>query len=182
MPTDFTTLESGVTRITKVDPLEALSVPRDSKKFLLLSGVNHNLFGKRDSAQYGTTTLAEIEERVTKFGKELGVEIVCAQTNYEGEMCELIHYSRCLGGVVMNPGAWAHYSYALHDAIDACDSPVVEVHISNIHAREEFRHKSVTAPKCAGLISGCGILGYELGLRCAIERQAEKQAAAAKKS
>ncbi|GAA5915605.1 type II 3-dehydroquinate dehydratase [Sporobolomyces salmoneus] len=181
MPTEFQTLESGVTRITKVDPVEALSVKRDPKKFLLLSGVNHNLFGKRDSTQYGTTTLAEIEERVTKFGKELGVEVVCAQTNYEGEMCELIHYSRCLGGVVMNPGAWAHYSYALHDAIDACDSPVVEVHISNIHAREEFRHKSVTAPKCAGMISGCGIMGYELGLRCAIERQVEKQAAAGKK-
>ncbi|GAA5824202.1 hypothetical protein JCM5353_000348 [Sporobolomyces roseus] len=180
MPTEFTTLDSGVTRITKVDPDEALTLKRDPKRFLLVSGVNHALFGKRDSTQYGTTTLAEIEERVTKFGKELGVEVVCAQTNYEGEMCELIHYSRCLGGVVMNPGAWAHYSYALLDAIDACDSPVVEVHISNIHAREEFRHKSVTAPKCAGMISGCGILGYELGLRCAIERQAERQAAAKK--
>ncbi|GAA5839195.1 hypothetical protein JCM9279_002623 [Rhodotorula babjevae] len=177
MPTEFTTTDAAVRRITKVDPNEALDKPNDPKTFLLLSGVNHALFGKRDAKQYGTTTLAQIEERVTKLGKELGVDIVCAQTDYEGEMCQLIHYSRCLGGVIMNPGAWAHYSYALRDAIDACDSPVVEVHISNVHAREEFRHKSVTAPVCAGMLSGCGVLGYDLGLRCAIERRSERDAA-----
>uniref|UniRef100_A0A0K3CLA3 Catabolic 3-dehydroquinase n=1 Tax=Rhodotorula toruloides TaxID=5286 RepID=A0A0K3CLA3_RHOTO len=196
MPTEFTTTPAGVRRITKVDPSEALDKPNDPKTFLLLSGVNHALFGKRDAKQfrapfsfpplraltvrvgnrYGTTTLAQIEERVTKLGKELGVEIVCAQTDYEGEMCQLIHYSRCLGGVIMNPGAWAHYSYALRDAIDACDSPVIEVHISNVYAREEFRHKSVTAPVVKGYIAGCGILGYDLGLRTAIERRRERDA------
>ncbi|BGO95314.1 hypothetical protein NBRC10512v2_007116 [Rhodotorula toruloides] len=196
MPTEFTTTSAGVRRITKVDPSEALDKPNDPKTFLLLSGVNHALFGKRDAKQfcppslrssslrelmgwenrYGTTTLAQIEERVTQLGKELGVEIVCAQTDYEGEMCQLIHYSRCLGGVIMNPGAWAHYSYALRDAIDACDSPVIEVHISNVYAREEFRHKSVTAPVVKGYIAGCGVLGYELGLRTAIERRKERDA------
>ncbi|GEM11410.1 3-dehydroquinate dehydratase [Rhodotorula toruloides] len=162
---------TGVRRITKVDPSDALDKPNDPKTFLLLSGVNHAL--------YGTTTLAQIEERVTELGKELGVEVVCAQTDYEGEMCQLIHYSRCLGGVIMNPGAWAHYSYALRDAIDACDSPVIEVHISNVsegvrYAREEFRHKSVTAPVVKGYIAACGVLGYELGLRTAIERRRER--------
>ncbi|BGP19897.1 hypothetical protein JCM10213_008629 [Rhodosporidiobolus nylandii] len=180
MPTEFTTTSAGVTRITKVDPHEALTKERDPKTFLLLSGVNHALFGKRDSAQYGTATLADIEERVTKLGESLGVKVLCAQTDYEGEMCQLIHYSRCLGGVIMNPGAFAHYSYALHDAIDACDSPVVEIHISNVYARpEEWRHKSVTAAKCAGYIAGCGIQGYDLALQVAILRQKEKLEAAA---
>ncbi|KAI5475606.1 3-dehydroquinate dehydratase [Pseudohyphozyma bogoriensis] len=160
MPTQRTTDAAGVTRISKPDPAEGdRSLPRDTKTFLLLSGVNHNLFGSRDPKAYGSDTLAMIEERVTKFGKELGVNVVCFQTNYEGEMCEAIHYARGLGGVVMNPGAFAHYSYALHDAIDACDSPVVEVHISNVYAREEFRHN------------------YELGLRTAIQRVAEQAAA-----
>ncbi|GAA6001660.1 type II 3-dehydroquinate dehydratase [Rhodotorula paludigena] len=183
MPTEFTTTDAGVRRITKVDPHEALDKPNDPNtlrhrtQFLLLSGVNHALFGKRDAKQYGTTTLAQIEERVVQVGKELGVNIVCAQTDYEGEMCQLIHYSRCLGGVIMNPGAFAHYSYAMRDAIDACDSPVVEVHISNVYAREEFRHKSVSAPVCAGYICGCGVQGYELGLRVAIERRKERDAA-----
>ncbi|GAA5889497.1 hypothetical protein JCM5296_005965 [Sporobolomyces johnsonii] len=102
MPTEFATDSAGVTHITKVDPNDGITNPHDPKTFLLLSGVNHNLFGKRDAKSYGTTTLAEIEQRVTKLGHELGVKILCAQTNYEGEMCELIHYSRCLGGVVMN--------------------------------------------------------------------------------
>nr|CRX79223.1 hypothetical protein ls5931a1_00030 [Leucosporidium scottii] len=157
----ITTDSNGVTRISKVDPNEGGTKPRDPKTYLLLSGVNHNLFGTRDPKAYGTTTLAQIEERVTKLGKELGVNIVCAQTNYEGEMCELIHYARCLGGVIMNPGAFAHYSYALHDAIDACTSPVVEVHISNVYAREEFRHKSVTARVSSGYIAGAGIIGSD---------------------
>ncbi|GAA6033118.1 hypothetical protein JCM8097_002953 [Rhodosporidiobolus ruineniae] len=174
MPTEFTTTDHGVTRIVKVDPNEALEKPRDPNTFLLLSGVNHSLFEWRDPVQfacadskkphrYGTATLADIEERVTKLGESLGVKVVCAQTDFEGELCQLIHYSRCLGGVVMNPGAFAHYSYALHDAIDACDSPVVEIHISNNYNRpEEWRPKSVTAPKCKGILAGCRIQGYEV--------------------
>ncbi|KAM0745706.1 3-dehydroquinate dehydratase, type II [Meredithblackwellia eburnea MCA 4105] len=143
----------------------------------MLSGVNHNLFGERDPKQYGSTTLAEIEQGLAKVAKELGVTIVAAQTNSEGEMVDLIHYARCLGGVIMNPGAFAHYSYALHDAIDACTSPVVEVHISNVYAREEFRHKSVTARVSSGYIAGAGIIGYELGLRVALQRVEEQKAA-----
>ncbi|SCV73198.1 BQ2448_7123 [Microbotryum intermedium] len=166
--------DKGVSRITKVDANAFKTQPRDLKTFLLLSGPNHNLFGTRNPKQYGTTTLADIEERVTKFGKELGVKILCAQSNYEGEMIELIHYARCLGGVVMNSGAYAHYSYALHDAIEACTSPVIEVHISNVYAREEFRHKSVTARVSSGYIAGCGILGYDIGLRVALQRVEEE--------
>ncbi|SDA05387.1 BZ3501_MvSof-1269-A2-R1_Chr12-1g03371 [Microbotryum saponariae] len=140
--------DKGVSRITKVDANAYKTQPRDIKTFLLLSGPNLNLFGTRDPKQYGTMTLADIEERVTKFGDELGVKIV--------------HYARCLGGVVMNPGAFAHYSYALHDAIEACTSPVIEVHISNVYAREEFRHKSVAARVSSGYIAGCGVLGYDV--------------------
>ncbi|KAI5477380.1 hypothetical protein MNV49_006447 [Pseudohyphozyma bogoriensis] len=117
------------------------------------------------SSTYGTTTLAEIEENLTKVGRELGVNVVCFQTNSEGEMVDALHYARSLGGVVMNPGAFAHYSYALHDAVDSIlPVPFAEVQISNNYAREEFRHKSVTARKAAGIIAGCGhytSLGFE---------------------
>ncbi|KAL8291279.1 hypothetical protein RQP46_002257 [Phenoliferia psychrophenolica] len=171
-----TTDAHGVTRLSQVDPSDGKTLPRDPKTFLLLSGPNHNLFGERDPKQYGTTTLAEIEENLTKVALSLGVKLVCAQTNMEGEMINLLHYARCLGGVVMNPGAFAHYSYALHDAVDATTAPVIEVHISNIYAREEFRHKSVTARVASGYIAGAGIFGYELGLRCAIERMKEQSA------
>lgn len=92
---------AGVTRLSKVDP-NGGNETRDTKTFLMLSGVNHNLFGTRDPKQYGTTTLAQIEENLTRVGKELGVKIVCAQTNHEGEMVDLLHYARCLGGVIMN--------------------------------------------------------------------------------
>lgn len=143
---------------------------------LLLNGPNLNLLGTRDPEQYGTTTLAEVEQRVTALGKELGVEVVCAQTNSEGGMVDQIHAARHYAGVVMNPGAYAHYSIALRDAVDAIEAPVVEVHISNVYAREEFRHTSVTAPVAAGYVAGCGILGYELGLRAALSRAAEQAA------
>lgn len=92
---------AGVTRISKVDPNDGKNT-RDTKTFLMLSGVNHNLFGERDPKQYGATTLAQIEENLTRIGKELGVKIVCAQTNHEGEMVDLLQYARCLGGVIMN--------------------------------------------------------------------------------
>jgi 3-dehydroquinate dehydratase II len=145
-----------------------------SRTVLLLNGPNLNLLGTRDPAQYGTTTLAEVEARVAGLGKELGVEVVCAQHNGEGGLVDRLHAARGWAGVVMNPGAYAHYSIALRDAVDAIEAPVVEVHISNVYAREEFRHTSVTAPVVAGYIAGCGVLGYELGLRAVLGRAAER--------
>jgi 3-dehydroquinate dehydratase-2 len=140
-------------------------------RVLLLNGPNLNLLGERDPAQYGSVTLAEIERRVTELGKELGVEVDCAQSNSEGELVTLLHRARGdADGVVFNPGAYAHYSYALRDAVDAIPIPVVEIHISNIHAREEFRHTSVISPVVAGLICGCGVFGYELALRAVVSR------------
>ncbi|GAA3990225.1 type II 3-dehydroquinate dehydratase [Thermobifida alba] len=132
---------------------------------LLLNGPNLNLLGRRDPAQYGTTTLADVEKRLVALGDELGVDVVCAQSNHEGELVDRIHAARDLDGVVFNPGAYAHTSIALRDAIEAVPTPCVEVHISNIHAREPFRHTSVTAPVMSGSISGCGVHGYELALR-----------------
>ncbi|SIO86392.1 type II 3-dehydroquinate dehydratase [Nocardiopsis sp. JB363] len=151
-------------------------MPENTSTVLLLNGPNLNLLGTRDPGQYGTTTLAEVEERVMALGKELGVEVVCAQSNSEGGMVDHVHSARHYAGVVMNPGAYAHYSIALRDAIDAVEAPVVEVHISNVYAREEFRHTSVTAPVVAGYVAGCGIMGYELGLRAVLARAAERRA------
>ncbi|MBB6121114.1 type II 3-dehydroquinate dehydratase [Nocardiopsis algeriensis] len=150
-------------------------VPADpSRTVLLLNGPNLNLLGTRDPRQYGTTTLAEVERRVTELGRELGVEVVCAQSNSEGELVDRLHAARHWAGVVFNPGAYAHYGIALRDAIDAIEAPVVEVHISNVYAREEFRHTSVTAPVAAGYVAGCGVFGYELGLRAVLRRAAER--------
>ncbi|MEU3309273.1 type II 3-dehydroquinate dehydratase [Nocardiopsis sp. NPDC055551] len=151
-------------------------MPENTATVLLLNGPNLNLLGTRDPGQYGTTTLAQVEERVVALGKELGVEVVCAQSNSEGAMVDHVHSARHYAGVVMNPGAYAHYSIALRDAIDAVEAPVVEVHISNVYAREEFRHTSVTAPVAAGYVAGCGIVGYELGLRAVLARAAERRA------
>lgn len=151
------------------------SMPDQSRTVLLLNGPNLNLLGTRDPAQYGTTTLEEVERRVTDLGEELGVRVVCAQSNSEGEMVDRIHGARGWAGVVLNPGAYAHYSIALRDAIEAVEVPVVEVHISNVYARERFRHTSVTAPVAAGYVAGCGIFGYELALRAVLRRDAERR-------
>ncbi|MDT0328502.1 type II 3-dehydroquinate dehydratase [Nocardiopsis lambiniae] len=146
-----------------------------SRTVLLLNGPNLNLLGTRDPAQYGTTTLAEVEARVTALGGELGVDVVCAQSNTEGILVDRLHAARDWVGVVMNPGAYAHYGIALRDAIDAIEAPVVEVHISNVYAREAFRHTSVTAPVTAGYVAGCGVFGYELALRAVLDRAAERR-------
>jgi 3-dehydroquinate dehydratase-2 len=139
------------------------------KKFLMLHGVNHNMFGKRDPKQYGTITLDQINERLEALAKELGVEVTCFQTNSEGEMCERIHraYQEGIDGVMLNAGAWTHYSYAIRDALAILTVPVVELHMSNIHAREEFRHRSVFAEIIRGQISGFGVDSYLLALRAA---------------
>jgi 3-dehydroquinate dehydratase-2 len=141
------------------------------KRILFLHGVNHNMFGKRDPAQYGTVTLDEINREIEKLAKELGCKVETFQTNHEGEMCEKVHRAHLdqVDAVVINAGAWTHYSYALRDALAILKVPIVEIHMSNIHAREEFRHTSVIAPIAKGQIAGFGVHTYLLGLRAALE-------------
>lgn len=139
-------------------------------KVLMLHGINHNMFGKRDPAQYGTVTLAEIDERLRALGGELGVEVESFQTNHEGAMCERIHqaYSEGVDAVLINAGAWTHYSYGIRDALAILTVPIVELHMSNIHAREPFRHHSVFADIVKGQIAGFGVDSYLLALRAAV--------------
>ncbi len=128
------------------------------------------MFGKRDPAQYGTITLAEIDAQVIQLGQELGVEVACFQTNFEGAMVEKIHHAHTDGvaAVMINAGAWTHYSYGIRDALAILKCPIIEVHMSNIHARESFRHQSVIAEIAKGQIAGLGVDSYLLGLRAAI--------------
>jgi 3-dehydroquinate dehydratase II len=139
-------------------------------KILVLNGINLNMFGKRDPAQYGTTTLAEIDASVTALGLELGAEVSCYQTNFEGEMAERIHAAHGDGtqAVLINAGAWTHYSYGIRDALAILKCPIFEVHMSNIHAREAFRHHSVIAEIAKGQIAGFGVDSYLLALRAAV--------------
>lgn len=139
-------------------------------KVLLLHGVNLNMFGKRDPKQYGTITLDEINRQVAALGKELGAEVTAFQTNLEGEMCSRIHaaHSEGFDAVLINAGAWTHYSYAISDALAILTVPIVEVHMSNIHAREPFRHVSVIAGIARGQIAGFGVDSYLLGLRAGV--------------
>ena len=137
--------------------------------YLILHGVNLNMFGRRDPAQYGHENLAQINARLESLAAELGVRLDIFQTNHEGEMVERIHAALDDGtrAVVINAGAWTHYSYAIMDALAMLHIPVIEVHMSNVHAREAFRHHSVLSSVCAGSIAGFGPLSYELGLRAA---------------
>lgn len=139
-------------------------------KVLMLHGVNHNMFGKRDPKQYGTITLNEIDANLRSLGEELGVTVESFQTNSEGEMCERIHqgYFDGVDAVLINAGAWTHYSYGIRDALAILTVPVVEIHMSNIHAREEFRHHSVFGQIVTGQICGFGADSYLLGLRAGV--------------
>jgi 3-dehydroquinate dehydratase II len=140
------------------------------KTFLMLHGINHNMFGKRDPKQYGTITLAQIDDKLKALAKELGVKVESYQTNSEADMCLRIHkaFTDKVAGVMLNAGAWTHYSYGIRDALAILTVPVVEVHMSNIHAREEFRHKSVFVEIILGQISGFGVDSYLLALRAAV--------------
>ncbi len=139
--------------------------------YLILHGVNLNMFGRRDPAQYGHESLAQINARLESLAAELGVRLDIFQTNHEGEMVERIHAALDDGtrAVVINSGAWTHYSYAIMDALAMLHIPIIEVHMSNVHAREAFRHHSVLSSVCTGSIAGFGPLSYELGLRAAHE-------------
>jgi 3-dehydroquinate dehydratase-2 len=134
-------------------------------RVLVVNGPNLNLLGVRRPEVYGTTTLAELEESCRAWGAALGIEVETFQSNHEGAIIDRLHdaLGRC-DGVVLNPGALTHYSYALHDAVEAIALPVVEVHLSDIHAREEWRSRSVVSPACAASISGHGPDGYREAL------------------
>ncbi|MGE0799095.1 MAG: type II 3-dehydroquinate dehydratase [Lautropia sp.] len=139
-------------------------------KVLMLHGINHDMFGLRDPKQYGTITLAEIDTRLRALGAELGVAVDSFQSNHEGAFCERIHqaYRDGIDAVLVNAGAWTHYSYGIRDALAILTCPIVELHMSNIHAREPFRHQSVFAEIVTGQICGFGVDSYLLALRAAV--------------
>lgn len=138
---------------------------------LVLHGPNLNLLGLREPGVYGTLTMDDINAKMIELGKELGFEVRCYQSNHEGALIDALHEARTRdAGVVFNPGGYTHTSVALRDAISAINLPVVEVHLSNVHAREEFRHKSMISAVCAGTISGLGVQSYLLGLRGLVEK------------
>lgn len=134
-------------------------------KIIVIHGPNLNLLGVREPEVYGTTTLSDINETVSSLAGELEIDVEFFQSNHEGEIVDVIHRAgKEADGIIINPGALTHYSYSLHDALKAVKIPAVEVHISNIHAREAFRRNSVTAAAAAGIISGFGPNGYLLAL------------------
>ena len=139
-------------------------------RVLLIHGPNLNLLGTREPGIYGMETLDSINRKCMKLADELGIELDIQQSNSEGEIIDAIQAAaNNARGIVINPGAYTHYSYAIRDAVAAVKIPTVEVHLSNIHSREEFRHKSVIAPVAAGQIAGFGANSYLLGLRAVVE-------------
>jgi len=146
------------------------------ERILVINGPNLNILEKRDQAHYGTRTLAEIEEAIWARADELGMEVNCFQSNHEGAILDYIQeHSPVAQGIIINPGAFTHYSIALREALEPLTIPVVEVHLSNIHGREEWRRRSVTAPVVRGQICGLGWRGYlaALDFLAALVREGE---------
>lgn len=134
-------------------------------KILVLNGPNLNLLGEREPGMYGVMTLDQINAHLSAAAEEMGITLVFAQSNHEGEMIDILHAARLeCSGVILNAGAYTHTSIALRDAVAAIRIPVVEVHLTNIYAREEFRQHSVIAPVCLGQITGFGADSYDLAL------------------
>jgi len=143
-------------------------------KIWVFNGPNLNLLGLREPEHYGSRTLAEIDQEILRIADEAGIKAECRQTNHEGDLIDWIQALTPADFLILNPGAWTHTSYALRDAISAVKVPAVEVHLSNIHAREGFRANSVIAPVCIGQVSGLGAEGYELAMGYAINHQVRK--------
>jgi 3-dehydroquinate dehydratase II len=142
-------------------------------RVLVIHGPNLNLLGTRRPDVYGTMTLGEVEERCREWGSNLGIDVSAYQSNHEGALIDRLHEAiGSADGVILNPGALAHYSFALHDAVESIDVPVIEVHISDIQAREEWRRTSVVSPACLATISGRGIEGYRAALEMLAARGA----------
>jgi len=132
---------------------------------MVVHGPNLDLLGAREPGIYGRTTLAQLDARLVELGETLGLRVVTHQANGEGAIIDLLHGARSLAGVVVNPGGYTHTSVAIHDALSALEVPTVEVHLTNLFARESFRHESITGAACRGVIMGLGIDSYTLALR-----------------
>jgi 3-dehydroquinate dehydratase II len=131
----------------------------------VMHGVNLDALGRRDAEHYGGLSLTELEFKVKRFARELGLEVSFSQTNHEGEFCETLHRAaETVDGLVLNPGAWTHYSYAIRDALEVAGVPAVEVHLSAIDERDEWRRVSVIRDLCVGCVQGKGVDGYREAL------------------
>jgi 3-dehydroquinate dehydratase-2 len=150
------------------------------KKILILNGPNLNLLGTREPTVYGSETLSDVERLCKEEGKTLGVAVDCRQSNHEGQLIDWIHEAGReiatgkMLGVVFNPGAFTHTSVALHDAIKGASATVIELHISNVHAREEFRHHSYISPAARGIMVGFGVQGYALAMGALVRLSPKK--------
>lgn len=139
-------------------------------KILVINGVNMNMLGFRETEKYGTMTLKDLEKDLYAFSFELGIDLETYQSNIEGKIVEKIHSAKdVIDGIIINAGAYTHTSIAIRDAISAVNIPTIEVHMTNIYKREEFRHHSYLAPVCIGQISGFGANSYKLGLKAVVD-------------
>lgn len=146
-------------------------------KLLVINGPNLNFLGIREKGIYGSNNYESLLERLKKKAEQLTIELETYQSNIEGEIINRIQqaYFDQVDGIIINPGAYTHYSYAIRDALASITVPIIEVHISNVHKREEFRHVSVTAPVCSGQIVGLGLVGYELAMEAMVQMVLESE-------